>query len=237
MKRPRRPVKRKVASKKKTSIKRERNKIITGLKQALEHARTGPLPWGPDDAAVFEIPQPPPSFAYQWSAVTAVFGMELKGWSRVPFSRHPAMGKACNFDGYIVHRDMTLFQIASELVDMRRSTERKKAQEQVSAHGEAMEALGKYAQLREAWHRPVPIMSPSFLVSRDYDVPVDPGTKVIDLSVKFLMPARWRDAAAALQIDESEYVRRRLLQEGNLLASHEDGTYSTVKLSTEKVEI
>jgi hypothetical protein len=188
----------------------------------------------PEEAATFDVPRPPPGFAYQWAAVTAIFGMELKGWTRVPFSRHPEMGKAHNFDGYIVHRDMTLFQMASELVEARLAHERKKAEWQGVNSSEAVALLSQQQKrLRSAADSF--ILSPSFIATEAYPRP-DAGPSIIDLTIKFTMPWRWRDAAAALKLDESEYVRRRLLMQGTLLAADVDGTYFTVKLSTEKSE-
>lgn len=247
MKRPRRPTKRKVAPKKvvkrKTTV--SRNKIIRDIREALDVTKDGKFDrvWQvvPDlsavEAAVFDIPKPPPGFSYQWSPVVAAFRMELKGWSRVPFSRHPEIGKPQNFDGYIVYRDMALFQIAADLAEAIHHGHRQRAIAQRQGIGDdVMQAMAGYSDPSIRHGHGIPILSEAFLTSADYTGPENPGDAVVELAVKFLMPGRWRDAAAALRLDDSEYVRRRILMEGTLLSAQTDGTFAVVKLTTEKTE-
>jgi hypothetical protein len=235
MKRPRRPAKR-VASKKTKVTKRKKNKIITGLKQALRHAREVP-DWAPEDAAVFDIPKPPPGFAYQWAPFSRIEYMRRKGWVQVPYSRHPEMPLSTSFDGYILYRDTTLFQISEELVrgELDRAKLNAKDLEKDFYEVLGIEGAGyKRDGFRTIFH----ILSPHFMVSSNYEGPPDTGPVVVDLTIKFTMPWRWRDAAAALQISESEYVRRRLIMSSHLLHPDDDGTYSVVEeVTTKKVEI
>lgn len=223
MKRPRRPTKkaaRKVAPK--------RKKLAQKPRPALDQF--------PEWQKVFDIPKPPPGFAYQWAPVTAVFRMELHGWSRVPFSRHPEMGKERNFDGYIVYCDQTLFQIAAELHEMKLGSFRKAAEAQHQASGNgAIDAMSRCA-FGGPWNRGgIHILSAAFMVSSDYPRAA-PGDAIVDISIKFKMPYSWADAANALGLTKSEYVRRRLLMLDSFLAPQSDGTYAAVELTTEKVE-
>lgn len=227
MKRPRRPVKK------------------TARKAAPKHRKPAPraratrpaIDQSPEWQTVFDVPKPPPGFAYQWAPVTAIFGMELKGWSRVPFSRHPELGKERNFDGYIVYCEQTLFQISAELHEMKLESARKAARAQHEASGgEAIDALSRFA-FGGPWDRrgAIHMLSPAFMVSSAYPR-AEPGDSIAEIFIKFTMPYRWRDAANALGLTEAEYVRRRLIMSGDFLAPNTDGTYSPVDLTTEKVE-
>lgn len=232
MKRPRRPVKkRKVASKKAQPRKSRKpskafRKIEAGLKQALSHARGG---MSAEDAAIFDIPKPPAGLAYQWSSLASTERMLMKGWARVPYSRHPELPRSLSFDGSILYCDNVLFQIGADFVEALKQSGYKRAIAQRQGVGaEAIELMAAYSDPgslhRRSEGREFPLVSPSFIVSSSYARPSTSGDVVIDLVVKFSMPYRWRDAAAALQLDESEYVRRRLAQ-GARLCVAADGTY------------
>lgn len=227
MKRPRRPVKRKVASKKTKPVKRKTSKIVRSLKQALKYVR-GQLvleEWTAEDAAVFDIPQPPSGFAYQWSPVSSIFRMQLKGWSQVPFSRHPEIGIPQNFDGYVVYRGMALFQISADLV-----------KEALAAVRENSLALGQLGDKRMSGDYSAgfgSIMPEEWVI--DEPLPDAEPLAETELTIKFTMPTSWPGGAAACHLDLAEYVRRRLVQEGHLLCSDNDGVYSIVRLTTEKV--
>jgi hypothetical protein len=235
MKRPRRPAKR-VASKKTEIVKRKKpskafKKIKAGLDQALAHARAVPE-WTAEDAAVFDIPKSPPGFAYQWAPVASTFRMELKGWGRVPFSRHAELGKPLNFDGYIVYRGMALFQISSDLV-----------REALAAARNAAISQGQLGNIRMSGDYgggfgSTPgfgaIMPGEWIESEA--LPETEPLEETEISIKFMMPKNWPSGAAACRLDLAEYIRRRLLQSGHLLTSGEDGVYSIVRLTTEKVD-
>jgi hypothetical protein len=220
----------------KKATKKAARKVVPKRRKLAQKPRPA-LDQFPEWQKVFDIPKPPAGFAYQWAPVTAVFRMELHGWSRVPFSRHPEMGKERNFDGYIVYCDQTLFQIAAELHEMKLGSFRKAAEAQHQACGnEAIEALSRYSWSPHGGYRgQMHILSPAFMVSSDYPR-AEPGDATVDISIRFRMPYSWADAAGALGLTKSEYVRRRLLMVQNFLAPQSDGTYAAVELTTEKVE-
>ena len=238
MKRPRRPAKR-VASKKTKPVKRKKasrafNKIQAGLNEALKHARSAPLPWTEEDAAIFDIPKPPSGFAYQWSPFSRIEYMRSRGWSQVPFSRHPEMLQSTNFDGYIVYRDTALFQISEAIVVAERHRLQGLAEDMVD---ETLLANGVHVSSGSAHHFSY-MLSPSFMVSSDYDRHTDfDGPVDIELTINLRVPARWCDTANALQLDHAEYARRRILQAGHLISLNEDGVFSSFDLTTKKVEI
>ena len=243
MKRPRRPVKRKVASKKTKPVKRAKSfkKIVSRLsswdraKIAALAAKPREIPdWTPEDAAVFDIPKPPSGFAYQWSPFSRIEYMRSRGWSQVPFSRHPEMAQSTNFDGYIVYRDTALFQISAELAEAERRRLQAIAQDQVN---DSLLAYGVHVESGSAHHFSY-ILPPSFLVNSDYDRHRDSdGLVDIELTIKMRVPARWCDTANALQLDHAEYARRRIQQAGHIIAPDEDGVFSPFELTTKKVEI
>lgn len=222
MKGPRRPAKRKLAPRK--TVKRK--KPIVSKPRAVPD-------WTAEDAAVFDAPKPPAGFAYQWSPVSSIFRMQLKGWVQVPFSRHSSeLAPSCNFDGYVVYRDTALFQIAADLVAEAREADRRRA---VDAFGgdEALEAMANGGKGRGFY-----IMPPSFMVSTEYEhVAPDAPAAPVSLTITFMAPARWRDAASALGLPIDEYVRRRIAMESALmLISSDDGTFSPYELTTRKVD-
>lgn len=231
MKRPSRPVKRKAASKK--IIKRKKpskafRKIKAGLDEALAHARAEPE-WTAEDAAVFDIPKPPAGFAYQWAPFSRIIYMLSKGWEQVPFSRHPDLGRALNFDGYIVYRDTALFQISSALVDKELSRLKLMAKDMtaefdasVGRHGEG---FGFY------------ILPQSFMVDSDYErVPEASPPIEMTMFIVLRVPSRWCDTANALNLPHAEYARRRIAQSGYLISPDDKGIFSPFELITTKVE-
>jgi hypothetical protein len=245
-------VKRKVASKKTTkrkvvskkTVKRKRHKIIKGMQELLHGLTTSSMPptgwrvteypaaeWTAEEAAVFDSITPPDGFAYQWSPTESTFRMELKGWTRVPFSRHPALGKPLNFDGYIVYRGMSLFQISADLVQQELSMGRVAAINQTGEFGEAFDAI------RSKEGRGFYIMSPSFVATESYETVASSAPALpLQLTITFMMPARWQDAASALKLSPAEYSRRRVAMEGLLMAPDESGAYAPFELTTRKVD-
>ena len=223
MKGPRRPAKRKVALKKTTKRK---NPVASKPRAVPE--------WTAEDAAVFDIPQPPHGFAYQWSPVSSIFRMQIKGWVQVPYSRHSGdLPPSCNFDGYIVYRDTALFQIASDIVAESLSAERAKAKEMTGGWDEAMVGMNGSREGRGFY-----IMSPDFVVSSDYErVGSDAPAVPVGLTLTFMAPARWRDAASGLGLPIAEYARRRFAMDPTLLlVAGGDGTFSPYELTTRKVD-
>lgn len=250
MKKASKPVNRKVDSKKvkprtvKKPVKRKKpvdHKIVRGLKQAVKHARRAHVV--DIEPAIFDIAKPPAGMAYQWNHVSRTEYMLISGWSRVPYSRHPELPRTLSFDGYIRYFDNVLFQIDAEMAEAKLHGMRNKAAAQRDGVGgdDALEMLGEYVSARRrGGSQPFPILSPYFLVSSDYDG-APAGDAIVDVTIKFFMPWRWRDAAAALKLDEGEYVRRWLLMSGHFLAPNSEldwknVTYSAVELTTEKVE-
>lgn len=222
-------MKRRVASKKAQPRKSRKpskafRKIEAGLKQALSHAR-GEM--NAEDAAIFDIPKPPAGLAYQWASLASTERMLMKGWARVPYSRHPELPRSLSFDGSILYRDNVLFQIGADFVEALKQSGYKRAIAQRQGVGdEALTLMSAYSGRSEG--REFPLVSPSFMVSAIMAGPPTPGDAVIDLAVKFSMPYRWREAAACLQLSESEYVRRRLAQ-GARLSVAADGTYFAIE--------
>lgn len=227
MKRPRRPVKRKAV---KSAPKRVRNS-----------ARNLPIapsvPWTEEEASIFERLEAPDKLSYQWAPHEEAFRMQIKGWVQVPYARHAhAMPPSANFDGYIVYRGMALFQMERDLVRALLDSAQKKAQSMARNSGsEALELIAGYTDPRRIGLS-FPILSPSFMVDQEYDLVPNEGQKVIDISIKFAAPWNWQDAASALGLDLSEYVRRRLLMTGKFLGPGEDGTYTTLEVTTKKAE-
>ena len=225
MKRPRRPAKR-IASKKIATVKsraKSFKKIIANMasngKPVLEE-------WTAEEAQVFDIPKPPAGYAYQWSPVSSIFRMQIKGWSQVPFSRHPEIGLPQNFDGYVVYRGMALFQISADIV-----------REALASMQDTAQAEGQLSSLRIDYSAGFgSIMPEEWLVSEPLP-DAEPLTET-ELTIKFMMPKSWPGAAATCRLDLAEYVRRRLLQDQHFLASEGgDGIYSIVELTTKKVEV
>jgi hypothetical protein len=222
MKRPRRPVKRKVALKKivKRKIAKRAVKFSPATKRAIEEV----------EASIFDIPKPPHGFAYQWAPFSRVIYMASKGWSQVPFSRHQDMPKATNFDGYVVYRDTALFQISEAL-----------AKEQIDLLAEQAKDLTRDfdARLRrEEGGRGFYILPSSFMVDSAYDRVPDSSPPVeVTLTIKLRVPARWCDTANALQLAHPEYARRRISQTGYLISPDHEGVFSPFELTTKKVEI
>lgn len=213
-----------VASKKTKPVKRKKvslafNKIQAGCP---------PLPWTAEDAAIFDIPNPPSGFAYQWSPFSRIEYMRSKGWSQVPFSRHPEMAQSTNFDGYIVYRGMALFQISADIV-----------KEALAAMRNTAQAQGQLSSLRMSGDYDAgfgSIMPEEWIVSEPLP-DAEPLTET-ELTIKFMMPKSWSGAAATCRLDLAEYVRRRLLQDQHFLASDGgDGIYYIVELTTKKVEV
>lgn len=238
MKRPRRPTKRKAASKKVVKRKKLKDhKIVRGLKQAVKHAQRTKVveDMTAEDAAIFDIPKAPPGMAYQWSSLASTERMLMKGWSRVPYSRHPELPRSLSFDGSILYRDNVLFQIGADFVEALTQSGIKRAIALRQGVGvEAYEKMAGYSHNRRGEGRDFPIVSPSFMVSSAFAPPSTPGDAIIDLTVNFFIPERWRQAAAMLQLREDEYARRRLSQEGVRLVMGADGTYFASE--TEKVD-
>lgn len=239
MKRPSRPAKR-VASKKivkrKKKVSKAFNKIQIGLNEALSYLQGKPVleEITAEEAQVFDIPKPPHGFAYQWSPFSRIEYMRSRGWSQVPFSRHPEMAQSTNFDGYIVYRDTALFQISADLAEVERRRLQLIAQDQVN---DALLAYGVHVESGSAHHFSY-ILPPSFMVSSDYDRHRDSDGPVdIELTIKLRVPPRWCDMANALQLDHVEYARRRIQQAGHMIAPDEEGVFSPFDLTTKKVEI
>jgi hypothetical protein len=83
-------------------------------------------------------------------------------------------------------------------------------------------------------YSPEYLLSEGFIETADYQR-AEPGPSVVDVTIKFAMPYRWRDAAAALGLDEAEYVRRRLIMTETMLAPF-DGVYCHVQPGITKIE-
>lgn len=221
MKGPRRPAARKVAPRK-------------TVKRKSPTRKPSPVPeWTAEDAAVFDIPKPPDGFAYQWSPVSNIFGMQLKGWVQVPYSRHSRdLAPSCNFDGYIVYRDTALFQISADLVADERAALIQKIKDSIGGDEAFKEMQGGRTAGRFY------IMPSSFVVSSDYErVASDAPPAPVGMAVTFMAPARWRDAASGLGLPIAEYARRRFAMDpALLLVANGDGTFSPYELTTRKVD-
>lgn len=235
MKRPSRPAKR-VASKKTKPVKRKKpSKIVRGLKQALKHARSKPVleEWTAEEAQVFDLPKPPSGFAYQWSPFSRIEYMRSRGWSQVPFSRHPEMAQSTNFDGYIVYRDTALFQISAELVKAETHRLFEMAKDLTRDFDEMLGKEPGHGGQGFVWIAPA-----SFTQSAEYEhYPDDRGPVDVQLTITLRVPARWCDTANALHLAHAEYARRRVLMSGYLLAADAGtGVFSPFELTTKKVE-
>jgi len=244
----RQPVKRKVASKKTKPVKRAKSfkKIVSRLsswdraKIAALAAKPREIPdWTPEDAAVFDIPKPPSGFAYQWSPFSRIEYMRSRGWSQVPFSRHPEMAQSTNFDGYIVYRDTALFQISKELADAEHDRLKEVAKDLTRDYDSMLGKEPGYGGRGFVWMMPA-----SFTQSAEYEqYSDDRGSVDVQLTITLRVPARWCDTANALKLAHAEYARRRVLMSGHLLAcdpyaSDPDvGVFSPFDLTTKKVEI
>lgn len=226
MKRPRRPAK-KVA--RKPAPKKRKAKIKSGPYKDVSAYLAGMADRIAADAAIFDMPKPPTGFAYQWAGLGRVEYMLSKGWSRVPYSRHPELPLSTSFDGYVVYHDNALFQIASELADR----EKDRLQELARDLTRDFDAsVG-----RDSPGRGFYILPPAFMVDSDYDhvAPTSPPQPV-DITITFMMPARWQDAASALQLEPAEYVRRRLTIEDMLISTDKDAKFHPFELTTRKVD-
>lgn len=202
MKRPRRPVKkkpRKVVRKKISS--RESSAESTTAAQA----------------AIFDIPKPPPGLAYQWNLLTETELMLSEGWERVPYRQHKELPQSLNSGGYIVYRNNTLFQINAAIVH--------KALISLRLNAKAMEDSFYADSTREG--RYMRIMPASFVVASDYDSVPDTAPPVpCGVTITFMAPARWQDAASALKLPLAEYARRRVVMGGHPMVPDRDGTFS-----------
>lgn len=169
-------------------------------------------------AAIFDIPKPPDGFSYQWNAVTEIDSMLSEGWQRVAYRQHKELPRALNADGYIVYRGNALFQISDAVVRKDLTCLRLKAKDmEDSFYVDATLLQGRHMQ----------IMPSSFIVSSDYErVPDGAGPAPVGVTITFMAPTRWQDAAAALKLPLGEYVRRRVVMGGHPMTPSADGTFS-----------
>jgi hypothetical protein len=98
----------------------------------------GELDDGTDDFYV-DSNAVPDGWEYQWKRHT-IYGQEdpayqvalaRSGWTAVPASRHPEMMPAGTNDGVIFRKGMILMECPKEIVDERRTIEKRRAREQV----------------------------------------------------------------------------------------------------------
>lgn len=235
------------AAPKRKRLAKQRDKLISVIRASLEDDDASRGQWkvlveggmSPEEAAIFDIPKPPPGFAYQWSPVLRAEYMLMKGWSKVPYSRHPELPRALNFDGYVVYRDMALFQISAELARAEHDRMKELALDMERDFAEGSQRADSYSCGNHA-HGRFYVFPPSFIVSSDYErVGEDEPDKLVPVMVPFMMPARWQDAANALKMPHDQYIRRRITQEGFLLSADPAGLfrpYDTEDLTIRKVD-
>lgn len=86
----------------------------------------------------------PDGWTYEWKRHT-IFGQDdpayqvqlaREGWTAVPAARHPQMMPAGSSEGVILRKGMMLMECPTEIIDERRSIERRRARDQVR-HKEA----------------------------------------------------------------------------------------------------
>lgn len=223
----------KQAKKTARKVVRKPNKIITGLKQALKHARKRRpkreiSPQRKADPFWLDERLIPIGWAYAWkpNAPEAIG----HGWSLVPFSRHAHdFPRSFQTSGFIVHGGLILAEAPADQVVAETYALTKKARALTEDMDNLLrrgEGFGGYSY--GPWIAPETEEIPRS-AHQSEGPPVE-----IAVTLVVRVPVRWRSASEYLKIPFSEYVRRRLVMEAMVLGCMDpfasDPVYEPVNL-------